>query len=1068
MPPDPLNQPLPQDGLPSEAMLQSLLGSVADCLKILDLEGRILWINQAGLKLLEIPDFELVRNQAWVSFLQDTAARTGVERAIAEGRLGRAGQFQGFCPTMTGTPKWWNVVITPITGVHGRPEKLFCVSRDITDARKTEQNLEQARIRLDHTLAAAEIGTWTWNVTTDEVAVDENLARIFNVPEGRGGLDSFLAAIHPEDRDRIRQEINRSLANPGGGLEADYRVMAPDGNARWLIARGKVQLDNNGLPFQFSGAAIDITSRKKQEEAIRELTRKLEDQARLFDATLSSIADLAYTFDRNARVIYANKPMLEIWGRSLDQAVGKNLRELNYPEELAARLNDELRQVITTGKTVRGETVFTSVKGVADYHEYIFNPVFAPDGSVVAVAGTTRLVTQRKKREKILQDQANMTALRAEINARLNQGGTMREVLQFCADVLSGYFGRGMVRIWTLDPNGEVAELQASSEEENPGESHSDLAEGFCFRQIVRSRQPTIISDPSQMPEWPGGAGMSAFSGYPLLLEKQLYGVLTLASKNPFSETELRELPAVVESLTQWIRRRETDDLIKRSAEQLRLAFAAASLGDWQWDPVTDLTTLSDRAAEIFGVKPGILITRTQLRERIAPEFLEEALAASESASMPGGEYNIEYKINHSQGAQRWVAIRGRPLFDETGKLISMLGVIQDITERKKASEANQYLASIVASSDDAILSKNLDGIITSWNAGAQRLFGYEAAEVIGKPVTILLPPGKQDEEPVILEKIRRGLSVDHFETQRIRKDHSLIHVSLTVSPIKDSKGRIIGASKIARNITEQKKTEEKLRQAQAKLQGHADDLERRVEERTAELRDINSQLETLVYSIAHDLRAPLRAMQAYSQTLLEDYASVLDETAQHYARRIVYSAENMDALVLDLLAYGRIARSEMVLAPVDLRKAWEAALEQHEEEIRRQKARVETSGTLSAVLANEATLIQVLSNLLGNALKFMPPGVTPLIRFRGEDRGPVLRIWVEDNGIGIDPEYHERIFRVFERLEGRNYPGTGIGLSIVRKGCERMGGRAGVESTLGNGCAFWVELQKAPASFFA
>jgi signal transduction histidine kinase len=237
--------------------------------------------------------------------------------------------------------------------------------------------------------------------------------------------------------------------------------------------------------------------------------------------------------------------------------------------------------------------------------------------------------------------------------------------------------------------------------------------------------------------------------------------------------------------------------------------------------------------------------------------------------------------------------------------------------------------------------------------------------------------------------------------------------------------------------------------------------LERRVAERTAELSDTNEQLEAFVYTIAHDLRAPLRAMQAFATLLLNDYAPALDATAQNYAERIVRSSERMDKLVVDLLAYGRTARTQLALTPVPVEAAWKSALAQYEETIARRNARVEMVLPLPHVLAHDVTLSQVLANLLSNALKFAKPGESPHVRIRAEPNGTVARLWVEDDGIGIAPEHHERVFRIFERLNGTAYSGTGIGLSIVRKGVERMNGRVGLRSAPGQGTSFWIELPK-------
>lgn len=388
----------------------------------------------------------------------------------------------------------------------------------------------------------------------------------------------------------------------------------------------------------------------------------------------------------------------------------------------------------------------------------------------------------------------------------------------------------------------------------------------------------------------------------------------------------------------------------------------------------------------------------------------------------------------------------------------------------RQTRDAFRWLAAIVDCSDDAILSKDLNGIITSWNAGAARIFGYTAAEVIGKPVTILMPPDRFNEEPGILARLRRGERIEHYETIRRRKDGTLLDISLTVSPIKDAEGRIIGASKIARDISDKKRAEKALREATEQLAAVNEELKcsrenlaEQVKSRTAELRATNEQLEELVYTIAHDLRAPLRAMQGFASLLMSDYGTRLDETAENYCRRIVRASGSMDALVRDLLAYGRVSRVELPQQPVKLHAVWAEALAQNDQSIRGKQARIEAITPLPSVVAHESTLVQVLANLLNNALKFVKDGVTPEIKFFAQDSGSdKVKIILEDNGIGIPAQHYERVFRVFERLDGDRFPGTGIGLSIVRKGVERMGGTVGVESEVGRGSRFWIELPKA------
>ncbi len=252
------------------------------------------------------------------------------------------------------------------------------------------------------------------------------------------------------------------------------------------------------------------------------------------------------------------------------------------------------------------------------------------------------------------------------------------------------------------------------------------------------------------------------------------------------------------------------------------------------------------------------------------------------------------------------------------------------------------------------------------------------------------------------------------------------------------------------------------LRQARLReaVERHAQELEERVAARTAELEERNAELEAFSYTVSHDLRAPLRAIQGFSQAILEDQADRLDDEGREYAVRVVRAAARLDLLIQDLLAYSRLSRADLTLARVDMGAAVHDALVQLESDLQQRGASVEVTEPFGYVRAHRTTLVQVLANLVSNAAKFVAKGTTPVIRISAERRGAVLRCVVEDNGIGVAEEHRDRIFRVFERLHGiEAYPGTGIGLAIVRKGLERMGGRAGMEPGGDQGSRFWIEL---------
>lgn len=233
------------------------------------------------------------------------------------------------------------------------------------------------------------------------------------------------------------------------------------------------------------------------------------------------------------------------------------------------------------------------------------------------------------------------------------------------------------------------------------------------------------------------------------------------------------------------------------------------------------------------------------------------------------------------------------------------------------------------------------------------------------------------------------------------------------------------------------------------------------LERRVAELAAVNQELDAFGYSISHDLRAPLRALQGFAGALLADHGDRLDATGRDYAQRIVAASRHMDVLIQDLLAYSHLGRTEMSIQPIGIASVVDEVREQLGVELEERGAEITVERPLPRVMAHRTVLSQIVTNLLTNAVKFVAPDVSPRIRIWSEARGDWVRTWVEDNGIGIAPEHRERIFRPFERLHGvQQYPGTGIGLAIVHKGTARMGGQAGVESAPGGGSRFWIELR--------
>ena len=388
---------------------------------------------------------------------------------------------------------------------------------------------------------------------------------------------------------------------------------------------------------------------------------------------------------------------------------------------------------------------------------------------------------------------------------------------------------------------------------------------------------------------------------------------------------------------------------------------------------------------------------------------------------------------------------------DELGSLTDAFNRMLAETQENQGRLAEQ--ARLLDLSTDAIIVRDIEDTIVYWNRGAEELYGWMGAEALGRVKHELL----QTELPESREQIAAKLLRDNRwagDLVQTRRDGARIHVSTRWVLDRDAQGRPARVLITENDITARKKAEE-LMKSEAKR------LDVLVEQRTARLQDTIAELEAFSYSISHDMRAPLRAMQGYAKALLSDYSDRLDAAAKHYLDRIFRAANRLDLLVQDVLAYSRVAKGEIELHPVDLERLIDDIISAHPE-FQAPKARVVVEAPLDRVLGHDAYLTQCVTNLLGNAVKFVPAGVEPRVRIHSERVDGKVRLSFEDNGIGIDPAHHERIFQIFGQVyPEKKYGGTGIGLAIVRKSAQRMNGDVGLDSVVGKGSRFWLILNE-------
>jgi PAS domain S-box-containing protein len=393
----------------------------------------------------------------------------------------------------------------------------------------------------------------------------------------------------------------------------------------------------------------------------------------------------------------------------------------------------------------------------------------------------------------------------------------------------------------------------------------------------------------------------------------------------------------------------------------------------------------------------------------------------------------------------------GAPIRDERGSMTGVVLTFHDITERRQVEMSRIRLAAIVESSDDAIIGKTLDGIITSWNRGAERIYGYAPEEVVGRPISILIPPERDDELPSILERLARGESIDHAETVRVTKEGTRIQVSLTISPIRNSSGAVVGAATIARDITERKHLEEELRR------------------RAEALAEADRQKDEFLAMLSHELRNPLAPIRTAAQILR--LRGMNDPTLQRASEIVERQVRHMARLVDDLLDVSRITHGvvELRLELVDLTAISRQAVENSRAliEERGHELSLSLPATSLWVEADPTRLDQVVENLLNNAAKYTEPGGHIWVTARYEGEEIVLR--VRDTGIGIAPELLPRVFDLFtqaDRSLDRSQGGLGIGLTLVRRLVELHGGQVEAHSPgPGQGSEFVMRLPALPVA---
>jgi len=531
------------------------------------------------------------------------------------------------------------------------------------------------------------------------------------------------------------------------------------------------------------------------------------------------------------------------------------------------------------------------------------------------------------------------------------------------------------------------------------------------------------------------------------------------------SEDTIVAISTIARDITE---RKRAKEVLQARESELSLIYSSVS------DIIFHLGAESEEHFRFLSVNPAFLEATGLSEQQVLGKLVQEVIPQS-SHTLVLGKYR---KAIRERKTVRWEEtsqypsgtrvglVSVTPNFNAQGRCISLIGTVHDITDRKRAEEELRESAERFRTLADNIAQ-------LAWMADEKGwIFWYNQRwfEYTGTTLEEMQGWGWQkvhDPQHVhrVVEKFHHHLDVGEFweDTFPLRgKDGKFRWFLSRAYPIRDEHGKVLRWFGTNTDISERMQAEEALADAKKQLEEHARNLERIVAERTAKLRESVDELEAFSYSLSHDMRAPLRAIQGFSQIVLEENRAQLGPPYTDYLKKSISAASRLDRLLQDVLAITRLSRQQVTLEAVDVQQLIDQIIFERPD-FQPPYAEITVNRPLLAMRAHEASLTQCITNLVNNAVKFVGPGVKPQVRIRSELLGEKVRLWIEDNGIGIEADAQSKLFQMFNRLHNeQQYEGTGVGLAIVRKAVDRMGGAVGVESQPGKGSRFWVELEAA------
>jgi len=775
--------------------------------------------------------------------------------------------------------------------------------------------------------------------------------------------------------------------------------MRPDGSVRWIAARGFPVLNERGEVHRIAGIAEDITERKRAEEALR-----------LTQYTIDNCSTAITWLRPDGKVIYVNEAVCRQLGYSMEELLSLSVSDIDpdwpaddWPTGWQKLKNAGVMTFESRHRRKNGH-VFP-VEITTNYIEYC--------GEEHLFAFVTD-ITERKRAEEAL---------------RLTQ--------------------------YSVDHSADAALWIRPDARFFYANNAACQSLGYSREELLELSVPDI--DPEFPPEaWgPHIAELKQAGNLKFETRHQRKDGTTFPVEVTVSHSEFEGQEYVFAFATDITERKQGEEALRRSEERFRSLVENASEFIVILDENAKITYVSPPIEKVLGYRQEDVLGMNAF-ERVHPEDRPRLIdALARGMGIPGHVETAEYRDRHRDGSWRVMESTGGSLLHDPAVRGIVLNT-RDITERKRSEQAlrerEETIRALVETSRDWIWSIDAQGVHTYSNPAIEGILGYRPDDLVGKPSLDLM----HDDDRKVVEAGLPGWIAEkrgwrNLEIRWRHREGGYRYLESNAVPILDEAGQLTGFRGVDRDVTDRKQAEEEIRKLN-------EELEQRVEDRTAQLAAANQDLSEFAYVVSHDLKAPLRAIGQLSHWLVEDHGEALGQDGREKANMLVGRVRRMYNLIDGILSYSRIGRVEERGQEVDV----DALVREVIGSLAPPEGlKVAVEGRLPIVTADRTRIHQVFQNLLGNAVKFMdkPDGHIAVGYAEAEDR---WRFWVRDNGPGIDPKYHDKVFGIFQTLAPRDErEGTGIGLTLVKKIVEAYGGRIELASQVGQGCTFTFTLPK-------